>query len=192
GRVATLFGRPGRGKTHLAIAIAYRAAERLDARFTTAAELVDDLSNASRGGRMREVPAGYVRPHVLVVDEVGHLTYGDDAANVLYHGVNDRHIRRKAMLFTTNKPPRRWERRCTTRISSGPSWTESSSAGAAASRPPLGANETLARRRARRQSSGRSDQPQSFWKKGAAEFPEPTTGRADMIREFRSDIIAIS
>src|SRR5690606_39646065 len=97
GRVATLFGRPGRGKTHLAIAIAYRAAERLDARFTTAAELVDDLSNASRGGRMREVPAGYVRPHVLVGDEDGRLPFGGDAANGLHHAVNDPHIRRKAM-----------------------------------------------------------------------------------------------
>ena len=32
-----------------------------------------------------------------------YLTYGDDAANVLYHVVNDRHIRRRAMIFTTNR-----------------------------------------------------------------------------------------
>jgi hypothetical protein len=43
-----------------------------------------------------------------VVDEVGYLAYGDDAANVLYHVVNDRHIRRRAMIFATNKHPRRW------------------------------------------------------------------------------------
>src|SRR5207247_1537706 len=30
------------------------------------------------------------------------------AANVLYHVVNDRHIRRRAMIFTTNKHPNRW------------------------------------------------------------------------------------
>jgi hypothetical protein len=45
---------------------------------------------------------------VLVVDEVGYLTYGDDAANVLFHLVNERHKRRRAMVFTTNKVPRRW------------------------------------------------------------------------------------
>ncbi|NJL18453.1 MAG: ATP-binding protein [Nitrospira sp.] len=39
-----------------------------------------------------------LKPHVLVVDEVGYLAYGDDAANVLYHVVNDRHIRRRAMI----------------------------------------------------------------------------------------------
>jgi DNA replication protein DnaC len=109
GRSVILEGKPGRGKTHLAIAIAYRAMQNgFDARFTTAAEMIDDLSAASRDGEMRDALATYVRPHVLVVDEVGYLTYGADAANVLYHVVNDRHIRRRSMVFTTNKNPKRW------------------------------------------------------------------------------------
>ncbi len=109
GQSVILEGKPGRGKTHLAIAIAYRAIQSgFDARFTTAAELIEDLSTASTEGRMQQVLATYVRPHVLVVDEVGYLTYGADAANVLYHVVNERHIRRKAMVFTTNKSPRHW------------------------------------------------------------------------------------
>lgn len=109
GNSVILLGRPGRGKTHLAIAIAYRALQNgFDALFTTAAELIDDLSAASRAGKMRDALAHYLRPHVLVVDEVGYLTYGDDAANVLYHVVNDRHIRRRAMIFTTNKSPKHW------------------------------------------------------------------------------------
>ena len=81
-----------------------------DARFTTAAELIDDLSNASREGRLREALPEYVRPHVLVVDEVGYLTYGDDAANVLFHVVNEHNIRKRAMVFTTNAHPKRWGR----------------------------------------------------------------------------------
>jgi DNA replication protein DnaC len=109
GRSVIFEGKPGRGKTHLAIAIAYRAMHNgFDALFTTAAQLIDHLSAAGRQGRMRDALACYVKPHVLVVDEVGHLTYGDDAANVLYHVVNDRHIRRRAMIFTTNKHPKRW------------------------------------------------------------------------------------
>ncbi len=109
GRSVILEGKPGRGKTHLAIAIAYRALQNgFDALFTTAAELIDDLSAATRNGRMRETLADYLRPHVLIVDEVGYLAYGDDAANVLYHVVNDRHIRRRSMIFTTNKHPKRW------------------------------------------------------------------------------------
>lgn len=109
GRSVILEGKPGRGKTHLAIAIAYRAMQSgFDALFTTAAELIDHLSASSRDGKLRDAIATYVRPHVLVVDEVGYLTYGADAANVLYHVVNDRHIRRRAMIFTTNKNPKRW------------------------------------------------------------------------------------
>ncbi len=63
---------------------------------------------SSREGKLREALARYMKPHVLVVDEVGYLAYGDDAANVLYHVVNDRHIRGRSMIFTTNKHPKRW------------------------------------------------------------------------------------
>jgi DNA replication protein DnaC len=108
GRSVILFGRPGRGKTHLAIAIAYRAIQcGFEALFTTAAEMIEDLSTASRDGRLREALVRYVRPHVLIVDEVGYLSYGPDAANVLYHVVNERHVRKRAMIFTTNKDPKR-------------------------------------------------------------------------------------
>jgi DNA replication protein DnaC len=103
GRSVILLGKPGRGKTHLAIAIAYRALQNgFDARFTTAAELIDDLSSAGREDRFRATLAEYVRPHVLVVDEVGYLTYGDDAANVLYHVVNDRYSQNSASFCVPN------------------------------------------------------------------------------------------
>jgi DNA replication protein DnaC len=109
GRSLILEGKPGRGKTHLAIAIAYRALQNdFDALFITAAQLIETLSLASREGKLQDALARFMKPHVLVVDEVGYLAYGDDAANVLYHVVNDRHIRGRSMIFTTNKHPRRW------------------------------------------------------------------------------------
>jgi hypothetical protein len=43
-----------------------------------------------------------------VIDEVGYLTYGPDAANVLFHVVNDRHLRKRPMIITTNKPLSEW------------------------------------------------------------------------------------
>jgi DNA replication protein DnaC len=78
-----------------------------DALFVTAAKLIEELSTASRDGQLRDALARYMKPHVPVVDDVGYLACGDDAANVLDHVVNDRHIRRRSMIFTTNKHPQR-------------------------------------------------------------------------------------
>jgi DNA replication protein DnaC len=109
GRSLILTGKPGRGKTHLAVAVAYRAIQNgFDAVFTTAAGMIDELSAAFRAGRLAEVLQTYTHPAVLVVDEVGYLTYGTDAANMLFHVVNDRHRRRRSMVFTTNKPVTSW------------------------------------------------------------------------------------
>jgi DNA replication protein DnaC len=109
GRSLILYGKTGRGKTHLAVAIGYRAIQNgFETLFTTAAELIEDLSNGSKQGHLQESLTTYTHPHVLVIDEVGYLTYGPDAANVLFHVVNDRHLRKRPMIFTTNKPLNQW------------------------------------------------------------------------------------
>ena len=106
GRCLVLTGKTGRGKTHMAIAIAYRAIQNgFSARCITAADLIDDLSDAGHKARFRETLAAYTQPHILVIDEVGYLDYGPDAANVLFHVVNNRHTQRRPMIFTTNKSP---------------------------------------------------------------------------------------
>ena len=111
GRGLVAYGPSGSGKTHVAIAIAYRAIQNgSDARFVTAAHLIDDLTAASREGRLREAVMAYLHPGVLVVDEVGYLSLGPEAANVLFQVVNDRYLHRKPMIFTTNKPIEAWGR----------------------------------------------------------------------------------
>jgi DNA replication protein DnaC len=109
GRNLVLYGKPGRGKTHLAVAIAYRAIQNgYDTLFTTAAALIDDLSQAFRQNSFRSALLTYIEPHVLIIDEVGYLSYGPDAANVLFHVVNERHLKKRPMIFTTNKPLAAW------------------------------------------------------------------------------------
>jgi len=104
-----LQGKPGRGKTHLAVAIAYKAIlNGFDALFITAAELIEELSVAAELGRLHEAIKRYVAPAVLVIDEVGYLSLRDNAANVLYHVINRRYLRRKPIVFTTNKPLPQW------------------------------------------------------------------------------------
>lgn len=111
GRNLILHGKPGRGKTHLAVAVGYRAIQNgFDALFVSAAELIEDLSVASRDGQLADALVRYVAPNVLIVDEVGYLTYGQDAANVLYHVVNNRHQAKRSMIFTSNKHTDDWGR----------------------------------------------------------------------------------
>ena len=109
GRSLILTGKPGRGKTHLAIAIAYKAIlNGFDPLFVTAAQLIDILSNAFRKGELAQALQPFITAHLLVVDEVGYLTYSSDAANMLFHVVNDRHRRKRSMIFTTNKRVEQW------------------------------------------------------------------------------------
>src|SRR5437879_5886550 len=111
GHSLVVSGPSGTGKTHLAIAIAYRAIQNgFDALFTTATALIEDLSTATRDGKLRETLVSYTHPNVLVIDEVGYLGYGPDAANVLFQVVNDRYLHQRPMIFTTNKPLAAWGR----------------------------------------------------------------------------------
>ena len=104
-------GKPGTGKTHLAVAIAYRAIQNgYDARFASAADLIDRLALASREGRLADALQPYTHPHVLVIDEVGYLAHSPEAANVLFQVVDHRYLHRRPMLLTTNKPLAEWGR----------------------------------------------------------------------------------
>src|SRR5205823_3123212 len=68
GRCLIFGGKPGRGKTHLAVAIAYRAIQNgFDARCVTDAELIDDISRSFRSGGLSDTLETYVHYRVLVV-----------------------------------------------------------------------------------------------------------------------------
>lgn len=67
-------GPPGVGKTHLSIALSIEAIKAgASAYFVTAADLVSDLSASRQEGKLSQRLQVYVRPKVLVIDEIGYL-----------------------------------------------------------------------------------------------------------------------
>jgi DNA replication protein DnaC len=109
GRSLILYGKHGRGKTHLAVAIGYRAIQNgFETLCVNAAELIENLSNASQKGQLQQALFTYTHPHTLIIDEIGYLAHGQDAANVLFHVVNDRYLKKRPTIFTTNKPLSAW------------------------------------------------------------------------------------
>jgi len=105
GKNAIFSGPSGTGKSHLCIAIAYRAIQHgYEARFVGADALIGELSRAATRGRLDAALVPYLHPHVLIIDELGYLSHAADAANVLYRVINERYLQRRPMLLTTNKP----------------------------------------------------------------------------------------
>jgi DNA replication protein DnaC len=101
-------GPSGVGKTHLANAIGQLACLRgYRVRFTTAADLVNDLVTAqARNGLHRRLNL-WAAPDLLLVDELGYLTFDSRGADLLYQVFNRRYQRASTMV-TTNLPFKDW------------------------------------------------------------------------------------
>lgn len=115
GRSLVLLGSNGLGKTMIAKNLAHQAViAGYSVLFTTAAEMIEDLRSRSPETLRRGV-ARYVRPALLVIDEVGYLAYDSHAADLLYRVVDRRYERPgtrdtgpRSILLTTNLAFRDW------------------------------------------------------------------------------------
>jgi DNA replication protein DnaC len=104
-----LLGPSGVGKTHLAVALAYRAVmASVKTRFVTAADLMLQLATARHQGRLKEYfNRTVLGPKLLVVDEIGYLPFGREEANLFFNVVAKRY-ERGSMILTSNLPFTQW------------------------------------------------------------------------------------
>lgn len=103
-----LIGSSGLGKTMIAQNIAHQAVlQGHTVLFATAGQLLGELASLDSDSALRYRLRRYAAPDLLVVDEVGYLSYSNRHADLLFELINRRH-EKKSTLITTNKAFSEW------------------------------------------------------------------------------------
>lgn len=101
-------GPSGVGKTHLANALGQLACLRgYRVRFTLAADLVNDLVASQGRNTLSKRLTAWAGYQLLLVDELGYLSFDARGADLLYQVFNKRY-QRVSTIVTTNLPFKDW------------------------------------------------------------------------------------
>ena len=101
-------GNVGTGKSHLATALGYAAClEGHSVLFAGAIEVINDLQAAQKNGGLKRALKKYLRPAIVILDEVGYLPIDQKGADLLFQVISQRY-ERGSILLTTNKPFKQW------------------------------------------------------------------------------------
>lgn len=103
-----LLGPNGVGKTMLAQNLAHHALLRgHTVLFTSAGALLGDLTQRDSSHMLQLRLRRYARPHLLVIDELGYLSYDHRHADLLFEVISRRYLKVPTVI-TTNKPFSQW------------------------------------------------------------------------------------
>lgn len=103
-----LLGPNGIGKSTIARNIAHQAVlQGHNVLFTTASAMLNELAAQDGDSALKRRLAHFARPQLLVIDEVGYLSYSDRHADLLFDIVSRRY-EQKSTLVTTNRPFAEW------------------------------------------------------------------------------------
>jgi DNA replication protein DnaC len=103
-----LIGPNGVGKSMLAQNLAHQALiNGATCLFTTAGQILGELAALDSDSALRRRLRHYAAPDLLVIDEVGYLSYGNRHADLLFELVSRRY-QTKSTLVTTNRAFAEW------------------------------------------------------------------------------------
>ncbi|EOM3745336.1 ATP-binding protein [Escherichia coli O35:H4] len=78
-------------------------------RFTTAADLLLQLSTAQRQGRYKTtLQRGVMAPRLLIIDEIGYLPFSQEEEKLFFQVIAKRY-EKSAMILTSNLPFGQWD-----------------------------------------------------------------------------------
>lgn len=103
-----ILGSNGVGKSTIAQNLGYKAVmQGHTVLFTTAANMLNDLAAQDGDNALRRRLSHYAKPKLLLIDEVGYLSYSNRHADLLFEIINRRY-EKNATLVTTNRPFSEW------------------------------------------------------------------------------------
>ncbi len=103
-----LIGNNGVGKSTVAQNIGYQAVmQGHTVLFTTAANMLSDLTAQDGDNALRRRLKHYSRPTLLLIDEIGYLSYSNRHADLLFEIINRRY-EQSSTVVTTNRPFAEW------------------------------------------------------------------------------------
>lgn len=101
-------GGVGLGKTHLSLALGYQACLMgHKVLFTSAIDVVNSLVAAQKAGRLKQELKTYMKPSLLILDELGYLPIDKTGADLLFQIISQRY-EQGAIIITTNKVFKDW------------------------------------------------------------------------------------
>lgn len=101
-------GGVGIGKTHLAAALAREAClKNQPVLFTHAVHIINDLADAQRQGMLKRAMKKYVKPALLVIDELGYLPVDRVGAELIFQVLGERY-ETASTVITTNRAYKHW------------------------------------------------------------------------------------
>jgi DNA replication protein DnaC len=105
---AILVGPNGVGKSTIARNIAHQAVlAGHTVLCTSAGHMLNELAGADGDNALRHRLSVYARPRLLLIDEIGYLSYSNRHADLLFEIVSRRY-QEKSTLVTTNRPFAEW------------------------------------------------------------------------------------